>query len=147
MLVILPVIKFDFMVTITQAVGNEKNMTSLNRGVLASGLDMVLSGTGPFTIFAPSDMAFGKLEAGNLENLLKPENKIRLTEILNHHVIAGKISFKDLKDGDKLKSLNGKDLSVKVVNGKVSIDGATIQSRDVETSNGIIHSLDTVLKN
>ncbi|HEY0579319.1 MAG TPA: fasciclin domain-containing protein [Candidatus Nitrosocosmicus sp.] len=135
------------MSNITQVVKNEKNMTTLNRGVMASGLDQILSGAGPFTVFAPSDLAFGKLETGKVEDLLKPENKIKLTDLLNHHVVSGKVNFKDLKDGEKLKALNGKELSVKVIDGKVSVDGAIIQNRDVETSNGVIHSLDTVLKN
>ena len=135
------------MSNITQVVKNEKNMTTLNRGVMASGLDQILSGTGPFTVFAPSDLAFGKLETGKVEDLLKPENKLKLTDLLNHHVVSGKVNFKDLKDGEKLKALNGKELSVKIIDGKVSVDGAIIQNRDVETSNGVIHSLDTVLKN
>lgn len=135
------------MSNITQVVNAEKNMTTLKKGIVASGLDQILSGTGPFTVFAPSDMAFNKLESGVIENLLKPENKIKLTSLLNHHVVAGKINFKDLKDGDKLKSLAGKELLVKVKDAKVSIDGATVQTRDVASSNGVIHSLDTVLSN
>ena len=135
------------MSNITQVVKNEKNMTTMNRGVVASGLDQILSGTGPFTVFAPSDLAFGKLESGIVEDLLKPENKLKLAALLNHHIVSGKVNFKDLKDGEKLKALNGKELSVKVKDGKVSVDGAMIQNRDVETSNGVIHSLDTVLKN
>ncbi|HYF31701.1 MAG TPA: fasciclin domain-containing protein [Chitinophagaceae bacterium] len=122
-------------------------MTTLKKGIVASGLDQVLSGAGPFTVFAPSDMAFGKLESGVIESMLKPENKIKLTSLLNHHVVAGKINFKDLKDGDKLKSLAGKELLVKVKDAKVSIDGAIVQNRDVASSNGVIHSLDTVLSN
>ena len=135
------------MSNITQVVKQEKNMTTLNRGVRASGLNQVLSGRGPFTVFAPSDLAFGKLEGGTIENLLKAENKLKLTDLLNHHVVAGKIEFKDLKDGEKLKTMNGKELSVHIKDGKVSVNGATIQQRDVKTSNGVIHSLDTVLKN
>jgi uncharacterized surface protein with fasciclin (FAS1) repeats len=135
------------MSNITQVVNAEKNTTTFKKGVVASGLDQVLSGKGPFTVFAPSDLAFGKLQAGDVEDLLKPENKIKLTAMLNHHVVAGKISFKDLKDGDKMKSLNGKELSVKVANAKVSVDGAVIQKRDVQTSNGVIHLVDSVLKN
>ncbi|HYE53369.1 MAG TPA: fasciclin domain-containing protein, partial [Chitinophagaceae bacterium] len=110
-------------------------------------LDQVLSGTGPFTLFAPSDLAFEKLESGALDSLLQPENKIKLTDLLNYHVVAGKINFKDLKDGDKLKTLNGKELAVKVDGVKTNINGAIIQNRDLKTSNGVIHSLDSVLKN
>lgn len=135
------------MSNITQVVGNEKNMTTMNRGVIASGLDQILSGKGPFTLFAPSDLAFAKLQAGTLENLLRTENKVELTSLINQHVVAGKINFKELKDGDRLKNLAGKELSVKVINNIVSIDGATIQNRDVPTSNGVVHSLDAVLKN
>ena len=62
-------------------------------------------------------------------------------------MVVGKIEFKDLKDGEKLKTMNGKELSVNIKYGKVSINGANIQQRDVKTSNGVIHSLDTVLKN
>jgi len=135
------------MSNITQVVRIEKNMTTLNKGVIASGLDQILSGSGPFTVFAPSDLAFEKLDSGTVETLLKPENKTKLTDLLNQHVVAGKINFKDLKDGEKLKTLNGKELSVKVKDGKVTVDGANIQNRDMQTSNGVIHSLDTVLKN
>jgi uncharacterized surface protein with fasciclin (FAS1) repeats len=135
------------MSNITQVVRKDRNMTTMNKGVMASGLDQTLSGRGPFTVFAPSDLAFEKLESGTVENLLKPENKIELAGLLNHHVVAGKLNFKDLKDGDTLKALDGKALSVKVTDIKVTIDGATIQNRDLNTSNGVIHSLDSVLKN
>ncbi len=133
------------MENITQVVNNDKNMTTLKRGVTASGLDKILSGTGPFTVFAPSDLAFEKLDKEVLDNLLKPENKTKLTDVLNYHVVSGKIFFKDLKDGEKLKTVNGKELRVRVKDGDVSVEGAKIQSRDVQTSNGVIHSLDTVM--
>lgn len=135
------------MSNITQVVTNEKNMTTFKKGIVASGVDLVLNGAGPFTVFAPSDLAFKKMEAASLEKLLKPESKAQLAELMSHHVVAGKINFKDLKDGDRLKPLKGKELSVKVVNAMVSIDGAVIQTRDAKSSNGVIHSLDTVLKN
>lgn len=135
------------MSNITQVLNTEKNMTTFNKGVRASGLDQRLSSTGPFTVFAPSDMAFGKLDAGTVDNLLKPENKADLTTLLNSHVVEGQIDFKDLKDGDKLKTIQGKELAVKVQQGKVTVNNATIQNRDVKTSNGVIHSVDAVLKN
>jgi uncharacterized surface protein with fasciclin (FAS1) repeats len=135
------------MSNITQVVRTDKSMTILKQAVIASDMDQVLSSTGPYTLFAPSDLAFGKLEIGTFEDLLKPDNKIRLTEFLNTHVISGKINFKNLKDGDKLKTLNGKELSVQIKDSKVSIDGANILAHDVKTSNGVIHSLDTVLSN
>ena len=133
------------MSNITQVVNTDKNMTTLKKGVIASGLNKTLSESGPFTVFAPSDKAFGKLDEGVVESLLKPENKAKLVDILNLHVVSGKILFKDLKDGEKLKTINGRELQVHVKDGTVSIDGAKIQGHDVQTSNGIIYSLDAVM--
>jgi uncharacterized surface protein with fasciclin (FAS1) repeats len=133
------------MSNITQVVNADKNLTILKKSVTASGLDSVLSGTGPFTVFAPSDLAFKKLEKGVLDNLLKPENKAKLVDVLNYHVVSGKVNFKDLKDGEKLKTVNGKELHVHVKDGHVSIEGAKIQGHDVPTSNGVIYSLDAVM--
>jgi uncharacterized surface protein with fasciclin (FAS1) repeats len=133
------------MSNITQVVNAEKSMTILKKSVTASGLDNVLSGSGPFTVFAPSDLAFEKLEKGVLDNLLKPENKAKLADVLNYHIVSGKINYKDLKDGEKLKTLNGKELHVHVKDGHVKIEGAQIQGHDLPSSNGVIHSLDQVM--
>jgi len=133
------------MSNITQLVNVEKNMTTLKKSVHASGLDQVLSGKGPYTVFAPTDIAFAKLDKGILDNLLKPENKTKLTDLLNHHVVEGKINFKDLKDGEKLKTVNGKQLVVHIKDGHTTVDGAVIQNHDVQATNGIIHSLETVM--
>lgn len=135
------------MSNITEVVKNEKHMATMNRAVVASGFDQVLSGAGPYTVFAPSDLAFGKLEAGTMEQWLRPESRPVLANLLNRHIVAGKISFKDLKDGDRLQSLGGTDLVVGVIGSTVRINGGVVQNRDVETSNGVIHSLDTVLQN
>ena len=131
--------------TIVDVVVADKNLATMMRGVKAAGLEMELSKTGPFTVFAPTDLAFGKLAAGEMTELLKPENKVKLSDILNYHVVEGKTNFKDLKDGQKLKTVNGKELDVKVNNGKVTINGATLQGRDSEASNGVVHSVDTVI--
>src|SRR6476661_7966161 len=100
------------MSNITEVVGKELNMTTMNRGILASGLNELLNSAGPFTLFVPSDQAFAKLQRGAMEELLLPENKNKLTDLLKHHIVAGKLDFKDLKDGDVLKSLDGKELHV-----------------------------------
>jgi len=133
------------MSNITQVVSDNKNMTTLKKGVLASGLDKVLSGNGPYTVFAPSDLAFRKLDSGKFETLLKPENKTKLEDILKYHIVPGKLSYNDLKDGEKLKTVNGQELSVQVKDGHVRVQGAEIENRDLQTSNGVIHVLDTVL--
>ncbi|HTI93505.1 MAG TPA: fasciclin domain-containing protein [Puia sp.] len=133
------------MSNLTQVINSEKTMTYLKKSVNASGLSNVLSGAGPFTVFAPSDLAFEKLEKGVLDTLLKPENKAKLIDVLNYHIIAGKVDFKDLKDGEKLKTLNGKELHVRVKEGHVRIEGAEVKAHDLSSSNGVIHSLDTVM--
>ena len=130
---------------ITQVVSGNKNMTTLKKGVLASGLDKVLSGNGPFTVFAPSDLAFRKLDTGKFETLLKPENKAKLEDILKYHIVPGKLSYNDLKDGEKLKTVNGQELSIQVKDGHVRVQGAEIENHDLQTSNGVIHVLDTVM--
>jgi len=145
--VILPATQINKMSNITQVVRTEKTMTTLKKTIIATNLDQVLSSTGPFTFFAPSDVAFQKMESGVMEDLLLRENANKLTDLLNLHVVPGKIPFKDLKDGEKLKTLNGKELLVAVKDNKVTIDGAAIQNKEVQTSNGVIHPLDTVLNN
>ena len=133
------------MSNITQVVNNDKKFTLLKKGVLASGLDKTLSESGPFTFFAPSDMAFAKLDKGKFEALLKPENKTELQDILNYHLVSGKIAYKDLKDGEKLKTINGNELLVQIKDNRISIQGAKIENRDLQTSNGVIHYMDTVM--
>lgn len=133
------------MSNIAQLVNVEKNMTILKKSVHASSLDQVLSGKGPFTVFAPTDIAFGKLDKSIFANLLKPENKTKLVDLLNYHVVPGRVNFKDLKDGEKLKTVNGKELLVHVKDGHATIDGAKIQDHDIQATNGVIHSLDSVM--
>ncbi|HEX6432043.1 MAG TPA: fasciclin domain-containing protein [Niastella sp.] len=132
------------MSNITQVVNTDKNLKTLKQSVHSSDLDQLLSSTGPFTFFAPSDLAFEKLEKGFLENLLLPENKTKLIDLLNNHIVKGKIHFKDLKDGDSLETVNGNQLKVEVANGKVSIRDAAVVGRDAKITNGVLHSTDTV---
>jgi len=133
------------MSNIVQVINAEKNMTILKKSVIASGLGDVLTGAGPYTVFAPSDSAFEKLEKGVVDTLLKPENKAKLADFLNDHIIAGKVNYKDLKDGANLKTLNGKQLHVRVKDGHVRIQGAEILNHDHPSSNGVLHSLDAVI--
>lgn len=142
---ILPAGKSINMSNITQVVNTDKNLKTLKKGVHASDLDQLLSSTGPFTIFAPTDLAFDKLEKGTMENLLEPQNRNKLTELLNNHIVHGKISFTELKDGDNLTTVGGKKLLIQVNDGKVSIGDTTIIASQVKTSNGVIHSADTVM--
>ena len=133
------------MSNITQVLNVDKNLKTLKKGVHASDLDQILSSTGPFTIFAPSDQAFDKLEKGMMEKLLEPFNRAQLKDLLNNHIVSGKISFTDLKDGDKLTTLNGKELVVSVKNGSVQVGEGHVTQRDAKISNGVMHLTDAVM--
>lgn len=136
---------------------NSKDHTTLVAAVKAAGLVDTLSGPGPFTVFAPTNKAFAKLPAGTVDTLLKPENKAKLASILTYHVVAGKMSAKDIMAAIKagggkamLTTVEGGKLSAAMVGGKVVItdakgDKSTVTTADVNQSNGVIHVVDTVL--
>ena len=135
---------------IIQNAVNSKDHTTLVAAVKAAGLIDTLQGAGPFTVFAPTNAAFGKLPAGTVETLVKPENKATLTKILTYHVVPGKLAASDLKDGMKLKTAEGEELSVNHQDGKVWIIDAKggssmVTISNVNQSNGVIHVVDTVL--
>ncbi len=110
----------------------------------AAGLDGALAGAGPFTVFAPTDDAFAKLPAGTVDELLKPENKAKLTAVLTFHVVEGKVEAKDVKTG-KVKTLSGLELDVVADANGVTVNGAKVTTADVQASNGVIHVIDSVL--
>lgn len=126
------------------AVGSPDH-TTLVAAVTAAGLVETLSGTGPFTIFAPTNAAFAALPAGTVDGLLKPESKDALTGILTYHVVAGNVMAADLTDGQVVKTLNGQDLKVSIKDGKVMINGANVTAADLKGSNGVVHVVDAVL--
>ena len=129
---------------VENAVGSADH-TTLVAAVTAAGLAETLSGAGPFTVFAPTNAAFEKLPAGAVEGLLKPEAKADLISVLTYHVVPGALKAADLKDGQKLKTVQGKELTVSIKDGKVMIDGATVTIADVISSNGVTHVIDAVL--
>ena len=133
------------MSNLTQVVNVDKNLKALKRSVHASDLDQLLSSTGPFTFFAPSDIAFEKLEKGLLEKLLEPQNRGLLADMLSNHIVNGKISYRDMKDGDKLTTVNGRELNVLVTNGAVSVSDIPVQPRDGKIMNGVMHMMDSVI--
>ncbi|MCA9066335.1 MAG: fasciclin domain-containing protein [Planctomycetaceae bacterium] len=111
----------------------------------AAGLVEALSGDAPLTVFAPTDEAFAKLPEGTIENLLKPENKQQLIDILKFHVVAGRNFSTDLLATRSAKSLQGGQLHVRVTPGGATIEGAKLLTTDIDASNGVIHVIDTVL--
>ena len=118
---------------------------TLAKALDAAGLVTTLKGGGPFTVFAPTDEAFAKLPDGTLETLLKPENKEKLRRILTYHVVAGKVMASDVVKLQSAKAVSGDTITVKVEDGVVHVDNATVTSADVLASNGVIHVIDSVI--
>ena len=112
----------------------------------AAGLIDALKGSGPFTVFAPTDEAFAKLPAGTVEALLKPENKEKLKSILLYHVVQGNVTAdKVMKlNGRKVKTLQGSSIKVSTKHG-VRVNSSNVTATDITASNGVIHVIDTVL--
>jgi uncharacterized surface protein with fasciclin (FAS1) repeats len=111
----------------------------------AAGLVNTLKGPGPFTVFAPTDDAFAKLPPGTIDDLLKPENKGKLTAILTYHVVPGAVTSRQVTNIKQAKTVNGSMLRVSTRDGKVMINNADVIKPDIETSNGVIHVIDAVL--
>jgi uncharacterized surface protein with fasciclin (FAS1) repeats len=136
---------------------NSPDHTTLVAAVKAAGLVDTLAGPGPFTVFAPTNEAFAKLPAGTVDTLLKPENKDQLVKVLTYHVVAGKVSARELigmiKKGNgkaALKTVEGGTITASLQGGKVILTDekggmATVTIPDVYQSNGVIHVVDSVL--
>ena len=136
--------------TIVENAVNSKDHTTLVAAVKAAGLVDTLSSPGPFTVFAPTNAAFGKLPAGTVETLVKPESKDTLTKILTYHVVPGTMTAADLTNGKTLTTVQGETLTVKKSGGATYIVDAKggrskVTIADVMQSNGVIHVVDTVL--
>jgi uncharacterized surface protein with fasciclin (FAS1) repeats len=117
---------------------------TLAAALTAAGLVETLKGKGPFTVFAPTDDAFAALPAGTVEDLLKPENKDKLTAILTYHVVVGKVMSTDLTNGMKAATVNGAEVTI-MTEGGVMVNDAKVTTADIEASNGVIHVIDKVI--
>jgi uncharacterized surface protein with fasciclin (FAS1) repeats len=118
---------------------------TLAAALKAAGLVETLKGSGPFTVFAPTDAAFAKLPAGTVETLLKPENKDRLRRVLTYHVVSGKVGSTEVTKLTSAKAVSGDAIAIAVKDGKVMVNNATVVTADVAASNGVIHVIDTVI--
>lgn len=121
------------------------NFKTLAAALTAADLVETLKGEGPFTVFAPTDEAFGKLPKGTLDNLLKPENKKKLAGILLYHVVPGEVMAADVVKLSKAKTVQGSEVSIKVMDGKVMVDNAHVIATDIKCKNGVIHVIDAVI--
>jgi len=119
--------------------------TTLAAALEAADLVETLKGEGPFTVFAPTDDAFAKLPAGTVEDLLKPENLETLKNILLYHVVEGKVMASDVVTLESAETVLGQEVTVRVEDGKVFINDAEVIITDIETYNGVIHVIDSVL--
>ena len=117
---------------------------TLAAAVTAADLVETLQGSGPFTVFAPTDGAFAAIQK-DVDELLKPENKKKLTDILTYHVVSGNAMAADLKDGQELTTVQGGKLKVSIKGDKVMINDANVTMADVAASNGVVHVIDKVL--
>ncbi len=126
------------------------DLSTLVSAVQAAGLVETLQGAGPYTVLAPTNEAFAKLPAGTLDTLLLPENKSQLSGILTYHVISGDVMSSQLTNGQVVPTVNGQNLTVEITDGKVYfVDAkggkAMVTTADVDTSNGTVHIIDSVL--
>jgi uncharacterized surface protein with fasciclin (FAS1) repeats len=130
--------------TIVDVAISNGSFDTLVAAIQAADLATTLSGTGPFTVFAPTDEAFAALPQGTLEKLLLPKNKEALAKILTYHVVSGEVLSSDIKAG-AVATVEGEEVDIAVAAGKVTVNTATVTQPDVTASNGVIHVIDTVL--
>ncbi|MGJ8635381.1 MAG: fasciclin domain-containing protein [Phycisphaerales bacterium] len=131
--------------TILETATSAGSFTTLAAALDAADLIDALSGEGPFTVFAPTDEAFAKLPSGTVETLLKPENVEMLRSILLYHVVEGRVYSDDAINAKHATTLQGTDISIKKTKKGVMINDATVQTANIDNSNGVIHVIDTVI--
>lgn len=132
------------MSTILQIVNADRNFSTLSKGLKSAELEETLNGFGPFTILAPVNLAFGSLPSATYEEHMKSGNSSKLADLFSYHVLAEKRLMKDFYNGQKLKTIHGKELDVTLKDGEVRINGARVLSRDRQGSNGVVHAVDAV---
>lgn len=135
--------------TLVENAVEASTLTTLVSAVQAADLATTLSGPGPFTVFAPTNAAFDKVPSATLQSLMQPSMKADLTSILTYHVVPGRLSADDLRDGQTLTTVNGATLMVKKMNGQVMVGNAsgmaTITQANIYASNGVAHTIDAVV--
>lgn len=130
--------------SLTATIADSATFATLTKALVAAELDITLGMKGEYTIFAPTDEAFGKLPAEVLTKLMLPENKEKLRSLLLYHVVAGKVLSSDLKDGD-VKTMNGEKVKIDVEADKIEVGESKVFSADVIANNGVMHSIGKVL--
>ena len=131
--------------TIVELAVATPDLSTLVTALTAAGLVGTLNGVGPFTVFAPTNEAFAALPAGTVANLLKPENKAQLVDILTYHVVSGNVLAKDLSDGEMIATVEGKSVEARVSGNDIFINSARVMTADIAATNGVVHVIDRVL--
>ena len=134
------------MATILELANADRNLSAMMKGLKAANLEETLSGIGPFTILAPVNLAFGNLSGpDSFENMVKQSgSNSKLSDLLSFHVITGRKLSRDFHHGQKLPTVNGQELAVTITDGDIRINGAKILAKDIQGSNGVVHSIDVV---
>lgn len=130
---------------ITENITSGMNLATFASIIRHAGVVEQLAGKGPYTVFAPSNDAFEALPENELENLMKPENRERLREVVDNHIVAGALTANDLQDGAMLKTMGGAQLQVTKRNNTVAINGAEVEEANILSENGVIHIVGKVL--
>jgi uncharacterized surface protein with fasciclin (FAS1) repeats len=130
--------------TIAAVATGNKDLSTLVAALTAADLVTTLEGTGPYTVFAPTDAAFADIQS-TVDTLLEPGNKTDLQQVLTYHVVPGTYTAADLTDGQKLKTVEGQDLTVSITDGVVKVNDATVEATDITASNGVVHVINKVL--
>jgi uncharacterized surface protein with fasciclin (FAS1) repeats len=130
--------------TIAAVASGNADLSTLVAALTAGDLVTTLEGTGPYTVFAPTNAAFSDIQS-TVDTLLEPGNKTDLQQVLTYHVVPGTYTAADLKDGQKLKTVEGQDLTVSVKDGVVKVNDATVEATDITASNGVVHVINKVL--
>ena len=130
--------------TIAAVATGNKDLSTLVAALTAADLVTTLEGTGPYTVFAPTDAAFADIQS-IVDTLLEPDNKTDLQQVLTYHVVPGTYTAADLTDGQKLKTVEGQDLTVSIKDGVVKVNDATVEATDITASNGVVHVINKVL--
>lgn len=130
---------------VVKVAASSSDHTTLVTAIKKAELVDALSNAGPFTVFAPTNAAFDKLPKGTVEDLLKPENKEKLQNILQYHVYVGSISTDLMQDGQTLNEVNGDNITISKKDGKVVVNGTANVIASIPAANGVIHVIDAVL--
>jgi transforming growth factor-beta-induced protein len=130
---------------IVETAAKAGSFKTLATALKAASLVETLQGSGPFTVFAPSDDAFSRLPKGTVETLVKPENVAKLRAILTYHVVPGRVFSTDLANGGEAKTVQGDTIAIKVDKKGVRINDSQVVQTDIDAANGVIHVIDTVL--